>query len=115
MLPERDVPVESDHGQYNSIHCHRYSAAGRRRLLWPRPLVLNALPPNATSTTKPCLLVDAVAVGPVSTTKFPGNREKNRDFCQIPLFNENFDADSRVNSRVCGQIPCATKQGIFWN
>jgi hypothetical protein len=59
------------------------------------------------------MVVDAVAVGPVSTTKFRGNREKNRDFCQISLFNENFDAYSRVNSRVCAKFPVQQNRESF--
>jgi hypothetical protein len=48
------------------------------------------------------MVADAVEFEPVSTTKFPGNREKNRDFRQIPLLNENFDADMQ---QIKGLLP----------
>ena len=31
------------------------------------------------------MVADAVVVEPVSTAKFPANREKNREFCRIAV------------------------------
>ena len=59
------------------------------------------------------LVADAVAVEPVSTPKFPANREKNREFF-------NFGPDSGLEhsmrpmiSRAFKQIPYVTEQGII--
>jgi len=57
------------------------------------------------------MVADAVVVEPVSTSKFPANREKNREYCQIRSLCEIFNANPRANSIVCSKIPSATKQG----
>jgi len=38
---------------------------------------------HSRTARRPRLVVDAVQVERVSTTKFPANREKNREFCKI--------------------------------
>jgi hypothetical protein len=50
-------------------------------------------------------LADAVAFEPVSTLKFPANREKNREFHQIRPLDAILKADPRANSAACGEIP----------
>ena len=52
-------------------------------------------------------------VEPVSTPKFPANREKNREFRQICLLRAISKADTRANSKAFSQIPYATEQGII--
>src|SRR6476469_5711390 len=42
-----------------------------------------------------CVVADAVQVEPVSTPKFPANREINREFRQIPLLDAILHADTR--------------------
>ena len=59
------------------------------------------------------LVADAVAVEPVSTAKFPANREINREF-----FNFGPDRSSEVAirpmiQRTWSEIPYSTEQGIF--
>jgi hypothetical protein len=56
---------------------------------------------------------DAVAVEPVSTLKFPANREINREFRRIRLLGAILKADMRANSEACNKIPYSTEQGIF--
>ena len=56
---------------------------------------------------------DAVTCEPVSTFKFPANREKNREFRQIRPLCEILKADTRANSKVSSEIPYATEQGII--
>jgi hypothetical protein len=56
----------------------------------------------------------AFLIEPVSNPKFPANREKNREFCEIRPPNTIFEPNPRVHSRACGKIPYATEQGIFW-
>ena len=58
-------------------------------------------------------MAGAVAIEPVSTTKFPANREKNREYF-------NFWPDSGLEhlmrpmiSRAFEQIPYVTEQGII--
>jgi hypothetical protein len=58
------------------------------------------------------VVADAVAVKPVSTPKFPANREINREFCQIDPLCAISKADTQVNSKTCSKIPYATEQGI---
>jgi hypothetical protein len=59
------------------------------------------------------LMADAVGCEPVSNTKFPANREKNREFCGIRLFDAILRADKLINSGACSKIPYSTEQGIF--
>jgi hypothetical protein len=41
-----------------------------------------------------CVVVDAVRIEPVSTAKFPANRENNREFLRILVFGCDFDTQS---------------------
>jgi hypothetical protein len=59
------------------------------------------------------VVADAVTVEPVSTPKFPANREINREFCRIHPLCEILNADTRAISKAFGQIPYATEQGII--
>jgi hypothetical protein len=59
------------------------------------------------------VVADAVPVEPVSTVKFPANREINREFRRIRLLGAIFKADTRANSEACSEIPYSTEQGIF--
>ena len=59
------------------------------------------------------MVADAVQVEPVSTPKFPANREKNREFYQIRALGAILKADTRANSEACSEIPYATEQGII--
>jgi hypothetical protein len=56
---------------------------------------------------------DAVDVEPVSTPKFPANREINREFYRTHPLCEIFNADTRAISKTFGRIPYATEQGII--
>jgi hypothetical protein len=60
-----------------------------------------------------CVVADAVLIEPVSTPKFPANREINREFRRIRLLGAILKADMRANSDVCNKIPYSTEQGIF--
>jgi hypothetical protein len=59
------------------------------------------------------VVADAVVVEPVSTPKFPANREINREFCRIRPLGAIFKPDTRVNSEACSEIPYSTEQGII--
>jgi hypothetical protein len=59
------------------------------------------------------VVADAVAVEPVSSAKFPANREINREFRRIRLLGAILKADMRANSDACNKIPYSTEQGIF--
>ena len=56
---------------------------------------------------------DAVAVEPLSTPKFPANREINREFCRIRSLCKILRADTRAISKAFSQIPYTTEQGIY--
>ena len=56
-------------------------------------------------------MADAVTFEPVSTPKFPANREKNREFCRIRPLSAILKADTRASSETCSEIPYATEQG----
>ena len=60
-----------------------------------------------------CVVADAVAVEPVSTDKFPANREINREFCRIRSLCKILKADTRAISKAFSQIPYTTEQGIY--
>jgi hypothetical protein len=60
------------------------------------------------------MVADAVTIEPVSTPKFPANREKNREFCRIRPLCAILKADKRASSETCSEIPYATKQGIIF-
>jgi len=59
------------------------------------------------------MVADAVQVEPVSTHKFPGNREINREFRRIRALDVILNTDTRGNSKACSKIPYATEQGII--
>jgi hypothetical protein len=59
------------------------------------------------------LVADAVIVEPVSTPKFPANRDINREFRQIRSLCEILNTDTRAISKAFSQIPYATEQGII--
>jgi len=57
--------------------------------------------------------VDAVGIELVSTSKFPSNRENNREFRQIPSLCEILKASKRAISKTSSHIPYSTEQGII--
>jgi hypothetical protein len=59
-------------------------------------------------------VADAVTIEPVSTAKFPANREKNREFSRIRPLSAILKADTRANLEACSEIPHATEQGIIF-
>jgi hypothetical protein len=56
------------------------------------------------------VVADAVVFEPVSTAKFPANREKNREFRRIHPLGVKLKADTRPNIGACSEIPYATEQ-----
>jgi hypothetical protein len=75
--------------------------------------VKSELNPLKLKEHKMRMVADAVAFEPVSTSKFPANREINREFRPIRLFGAILKADTRANSEACSEIPYSTEQGIF--
>jgi hypothetical protein len=63
--------------------------------------------------TPDCVVVDAARIEPVSTPKFPANREINREFCGFWRLAAILTPNRRAGSMVYNQIPYATEQGIF--
>jgi hypothetical protein len=59
------------------------------------------------------LAADAVGIELVSISKFPANRENNREFRQIRTLCKILKANTRANSKAFSQIPYAKEQGIF--
>jgi hypothetical protein len=59
------------------------------------------------------MVADAVDLEPVSASKFPANRENNREFCKIRRSAPNLRAWTRANPMACSEIPYAAEQGIF--
>jgi hypothetical protein len=59
------------------------------------------------------MVADAVDLEPVSASKFPANREINREFCKIQGFAPNLMCWTRANPMACSEIPYAAEQGIF--
>jgi hypothetical protein len=51
------------------------------------------------------MVADAVAVEPVSTAKFPANREKNREFCKIAASGSPEILNSTAVAELPMQIP----------
>src|SRR6202035_4318184 len=45
--------------------------------------------------------------------KFPGGREKCREFRRLSRFLQKFVSETPANTIVCERIPCAVEQGIF--
>jgi hypothetical protein len=57
------------------------------------------------------MVADAVAVEPISTVKFPANREKNREFCKIEVLGAARTLNSAAVAGLPTQIPYSTKTG----
>jgi hypothetical protein len=53
-------------------------------------------------------------IEPVSVSKFPANREINREFCEIRSSRVNSTSSQRENSIASSRIPYAMEQGIFF-
>jgi hypothetical protein len=49
----------------------------------------------------------------LQASKFPANREINREFCKIQRSAPNLRAWTRANPKACNKIPYSTEQGIF--
>ncbi len=60
-----------------------------------------------------CVVVDAARCEPVSASKFPANREINREFRRIRPSIAIFVSGQRADSIAYSGIPYATEQGIF--
>jgi hypothetical protein len=60
------------------------------------------------------VVADAVAVEPVSTPKFPANREINREFHQIGPLCKILKADTRADSKASSEIPYQQNRELFW-
>jgi len=58
------------------------------------------------------MVADAVVVEPVSTVKFPTNREMNREFSILRQCRRLRRPANPMKSRFCSQIPYNTEQGI---
>ncbi len=58
------------------------------------------------------MVADAVAVEPLSTTKFPANREKNREFCKITASGAAKAVNNAVVTGLPVQISYLPEQGI---
>jgi hypothetical protein len=61
---------------------------------------------------EPAEEVTILLIEPVSTVKFPANREINREFRRIRLLGTILKADTRANSEACSEIPYAIRT---WN
>jgi hypothetical protein len=59
------------------------------------------------------MVADAVTFEPVSTLKFPANRENNREFHRVRALGAILKVDPRAKSEACSEIPYATEQGII--
>ena len=59
------------------------------------------------------MVADAVAVEPVSTPKFPANREINREFFNFGLARRPDVAIRPMIQRTQSKIPYSAEQGIF--
>jgi hypothetical protein len=59
------------------------------------------------------LVADAIAFEPVSTPKFPANREKNREFSNFGPSRGSETAIRSMIQRTWSEIPYSTEQGIF--
>jgi hypothetical protein len=68
---------------------------------------------SATGDMCDCVVADAVGCEPVSASKFPANREINREFRRIRLLSAILKADTPANSEACKKFPYSTEQGIF--
>jgi hypothetical protein len=59
------------------------------------------------------MVADAVDLEPVSASKFPANREINREFCKIWRSDPNLRDWTPAKPMACSEIPYAAEQGIF--
>src|SRR5262245_60533668 len=73
--------------------------------IWP----CEALPATSAMTEKTC----ACDILRTLHTKFPANREFNREFRKFRAAAAISASSQRANSEACSQIPYATEQGIF--
>jgi hypothetical protein len=76
---------------------------------------LRAFPTTSRNSpqTVNCVVVEAVSCELVSRTKFPANREINREFRRIRRAIAIFVSDQPADSIAYSGIPYATEQGIF--
>ena len=60
-----------------------------------------------------CVVADAVLVEPVSTAKFPANREINRECCRIAVLVASEAVNNGFVTGLSKRIPYTTEQGII--
>src|SRR5262249_18954096 len=92
------------------------SARSARRARPLKRTVLLAKPMNGINAPQrpDCVADDAVSCERTSLhTKFPANREINREFRRIRPSTAIFASNQRANSKACSQIPYAMEQGNF--
>jgi hypothetical protein len=84
-----------------------------RRYLVDHPRKRNSARARETGFAPDCVVADAVLIGPVSKSKFPDNREINREFFNFGPFSAILAPNRQANSIACSKIPYAMEQGIF--
>src|SRR5215203_2531452 len=58
---------------------------------------------------------ETVHCEPVSASKFPANRETNRDFCEFGPNSAIRASNRAASSMPCSQIPYATETGNYFH
>ena len=61
--------------------------------------------------TRDCVVVDAVAIEPVSASEFPANREINREFCKIQACCAVFVSNRSMNSATWSETSLRERTG----
>ena len=68
---------------------------------------------NTASYQPEWVVADAVVVEPVSTSKFPADREKNKEFCKSGAPDAIFAHSRPANSVLCSKIPYEMGREFF--
>jgi hypothetical protein len=77
---------------------------------WPDTAPAARFHPNVVKI----LVADAVRVEPVSTAKFPANREKSREFCRIAVSVTPETVNNGVVTGLPMRIPYSQNRKLFW-
>ena len=93
---------------------HSWNSVSRDQSLDEQPRGLRGYLrlPGKSPVAADCVVADAVIVEPVSTPKFPANREINREFGRIRPRRRFTVVSRQTNSMLCSRIPYANKQGF---
>ena len=91
----------------------RINSARRNAVQFSTQTRANSVLARKSPVARECMVADAVVVEPLSTAKFPANREKNREFCQIRPLSAILKLTREQIQRLAAKFPTQQNRELF--